>query len=157
MTINVNSPIEQNVREEMVVKRSASWFLFVALISLINSVLSVFDVHVAFLLRLWGGLGLAITELVSVLAHRGGGVGSIAALIINGFISGIFLVFWNFARKGHKWTFWAGAGLYALDALWILLSWQRPYISVAFHALALFFMLGGVYAVSRLQRLEQPS
>jgi hypothetical protein len=85
------------------------------------------------------------------------------ALIINGSLSGlsgIFLVFWNFARKVRKWAWGAGAALYALDALSILLSWrswQRPYVNMAFHALILFFMLAGVSAISRLQRLEQTS
>lgn len=155
LTSDVKATIEQKVREEMVVKGSAGWFLFVALISLINSVLYAFDVHVGFFLRLWGGLGLAVTESLSVLARRGGGVGLILALIIDLFISGLFIVFWIVARKGNKCAFWAGAGLYALDGVWILLSWQRPYVDVAFHAAALFSMLLGVGAISRLQRLGQ--
>jgi hypothetical protein len=155
VTSNVKGTMERKAREEMVVKRNAGWFLFVALISLINSILYGFDVHVEFFLRLWGGLGLAVTELVSVFARRSGGVGFVLALIINGFISGLFLVFWNFARKGNKWAFWAGAGLYALDGLSILLFLRPPLVDLAFHAVALFFMLGGAYAISRLQRLEQ--
>lgn len=155
LTSDVKATIEQKVREEMVVKGSAGWFLFVALISLINSVLYAFDVRIGFFLRLWGGLGLAVTESLSVLARRGGGVGLILALIINCLISGLFLVFWNFARKADQWAFWVGAGLYALDGVWILLSWQRLYVDVAFHAAALFSMLLGVGAISRLQRLEQ--
>lgn len=157
MTFNVNSAIEQEVQDKLVVRRSADQLLIVALISLINTILLFFGVHVEFLIRLWGGIGLAITEQVALLAHRVGGIGSLAALIINGFLSGMLIVFWNFARKGNKWAFWAGAALYALDALWILLSWERPYVNLAFHALVLFFLLGGVSAISRLRRLEQTS
>jgi hypothetical protein len=157
VTSNVKATMEQKAREEMVVKRGAGWFLFVALISLINSILYGFDVHIEFLLRLWGGLGLAVTELVSVFARRSGGVGFVLALIINGFISGLFLVFWNFARKGNKWAFWTGAVLYALDGLSILLFLRPLLVDLAFHSVALFFMLGGAYAISRLQRLEQTS
>ena len=89
-----------------------------------------------------------------MLARRSGGVGFVLVLIINGFIAGVFLVFWNFALKGNKWAFWAGAGIYALGGLLILLFWHRPLVNVAFHALALFWMLGGVNAISRLQKLE---
>ena len=53
-----------------------------------------------------------------------------------------FLVFWHFARKANKWAFLAGAGLYALDGLSILLFFRPRLIDLAFHALALFFMLG---------------
>jgi len=146
--------MEQKAREQMIVKRGAEWFLFVALISLINSILYGFNVHIAFFLRLWGGLGLAVTELVSVFARRAGGVGFVLALTINGFISGLFLVFWHFARKANKWAFLAGAALYALDGLAILLFFRPRLVDLAFHALALFFMLGGAYAVFRLPRID---
>ena len=153
MTSSVETTAAQRTREEMLVQRSAGWFLFVALISLINSILYFLDFRVEFLVRLWGGLGLAVTEVVSVLARRSGDVVPILALIFSIVISALFIVFWKFARKGNLWAFNAGAGLYALDAVWILIS--RIYVNVAFHALALFFMLGGVYGISRLQQLKQ--
>jgi hypothetical protein len=153
MTSNVETTAAQRTRGEMLVQRSAGWFLFVALISLINSILYFLDFHVEFLVRLWGGLGLAVTEVVPVLARRSGGVIPILALIFSVVISALFIVLWKFARKGNLGAFYAGAGLYALDAIWILIS--RIYVNVAFHAIALFFMLGGVYGISRLQQLKQ--
>jgi hypothetical protein len=151
----MRATIEQKVRAQLLIKNSAFWFVSVAAISLINTILYLFDVHIEFLLRLWGGLGLGVTELVSVLARRNGGVGFVLALITNGFIAGVFLVLWYFARKGNKWAFWSGVGLYALDGIFILLSWHHALVDVAFHAFALFWMLGGVNAISRLQKLEQ--
>jgi len=40
--------IEQKVRAQMVLKGSADWFLYVTAISLINTILYLFDVHLAF-------------------------------------------------------------------------------------------------------------
>jgi hypothetical protein len=148
--------IDQRIREDGLIKRAAECFLYVAFISLFNSIFYVCGFRLDILLRLWGGLGLGVTELISVLAHRAGGVVPILALILNLILSGAFIVFWYFARKGNLWAFSSGAGLFALDGIWILLTWPQPYANVAFHVFELLFMLGGVYSISRLERLEQP-
>ena len=51
-------------------------------------------------------------------------------------IAGLFLLFWNFARKGEKWAFLAGMALYAIDGM-ILIPF-KDFLGVAFHAYALF-------------------
>jgi hypothetical protein len=144
----------EETRAEMVVKSSAGWFLFVAAISLTNIILYLFDVHIRFFIRLWGGLGLGATELLLAASARGIGIGLILALIIAGVIVAVFFAIWNFARKGNKWAFWLGAGLYAVDGLLILLFFESPLGNLAFHAFALFWMLQGVGAISRLRVQE---
>jgi hypothetical protein len=119
MTFNAES-FDQTVREDGLIKRGCECFLYVAFISLFNSIFYVFDFRLDFLIRLWGGLGLGVTELISVLARRAGGVVPILALILNLILSGAFIVFWYFARKGHLGAFCAGSGLFALDGIWIL-------------------------------------
>lgn len=156
-TSKTGTTIEQKVQTEMILKSCASWLLSIAVLSLVNTVLYLFGIPIEFLFRLWGGLGLAVTELVSVLALRSGGFALILALIINGFIAGVFIVLWSFARKAKSWAFWAGAGLYALDGLFILVSWQRPVGVLIFHGLAVLLILRGAGASSTLQKLEQPS
>ena len=41
-------------------------------------------------------------------------------VFINSMIAGVFVLFWNFARKGAKWAFYAGMSLYLLDGLILL-------------------------------------
>jgi len=154
MTFNAES-FDQTVREDGLIKRASECFLYVAFISLFNSIFYIFDFRLDFLIRLWGGLGLGVTELISVLARRAGGVAPILALMLNLILSGAFIVFWYFARKGNLWAFCAGAGLFALDGIWILLTWPRPYANVAFHIFSLLFMLAGVHGISRLEQLKQ--
>jgi hypothetical protein len=76
-------------------------------------------------------------------------------IVINGFLVGVFVVFFYFGRQGKKWAFRSGMVLYGLDGLLMLLF--RAFLGVAFHAFALFMMNGGLVAISKLKELEQSS
>ena len=76
-------------------------------------------------------------------------------LIINGIIAGVFVLFWNFARKGQSWAWYLGMGLYAIDGVLLLLF--KDYLAIAFHAYALYRMSTGLKLLPILQRLEQQS
>ena len=137
----------QKLRAEQIVKGGASWFLWIAGLSIVNSIVGMAGGGVHFI------VGLGITQVVDVIAHRVGSSGIVLDLIINGFVVGIFLLFWNFAKKGQSWAFMVGMGLYALDGL-LLLSFKDIF-SVAFHAYALFRIYNGLKAAPLLEKLEQ--
>src|SRR5439155_19659402 len=84
---------------------------------------------------------------------QAGSSGVVLDLIINGFVAGVLLLFWNFARKGEKWAFVVGMALYAVDGL-ILLS-LKDVLGTAFHAYALYRMYRGIAVIPVLQRIEQ--
>jgi hypothetical protein len=138
--------IEQEVRWQNVLKVSAGWFLWVGGLSLVNSVLHLSGVRFQFI------FGLGIAQLVDALARHAGGASVVLDVIINGFLAGVFVVFFNFARQGRKWAFLAGMIFYGLDGLLMLLF--KAYLGVAFHAFALFSMNGGLVAISKLKDLE---
>ena len=73
-------------------------------------------------------------------------------LIINGIVAGVFVLFWQFARKGQKWAFLVGMVLYAADGLLLVLF--KDILSVAFHAYALYRMSSGFKALPVLRRAE---
>lgn len=139
--------LEQKLRNENIVKGGASWFLWVACLSLVNSVLSLSGAGFRFI------FGLGIAQVVDELAHQAGNTGFVLDLVINGFVAAALLLFWNFARKGQKWAFLIGMTLYALDGL-LLLSF-KDILGVAFHAYALFRMYQGLVRVETLRTLEQ--
>lgn len=68
--------------------------------------------------------GLGTTQIVDVIGRQSGTTRSTLGLIVNLFIAGIFVGFWNFARTGEKWAFLTGMALYAIDGL-ILLPFKR--------------------------------
>ncbi|MGA9304179.1 MAG: hypothetical protein WBW31_02125 [Candidatus Sulfotelmatobacter sp.] len=141
--------IEQQVRWQHALKGAAAWFLWVAGLSVVNSVLYLSGVKFRFI------FGLAIAQIVDGLALRLGGASFVLDILINGFLAGVFVFFFYFARQGKKWAFRTGMILYALDGLLMLLL--KAYVGFGFHVFALFFMNGGVVAISKLRELEQES
>ncbi len=143
---SIANVVEQKLRVERVVKAGASWFITVGVLSIINSVLSMSGSGFHFI------FGLGITEFVDVLARRAGETGFALDLIINGCVAGVFVLFWNFARKGQQWAFLVGMALYAVDGLVIL--YFRDILAVAFHGYALYRMYSGMSGISALQQCE---
>ena len=137
----------QKIRAEQIVKGGASWFLWIAALSIVNSIIGMAGAGVHFI------VGLGITQVVDAIAHRAGSPGVVLDLIINGFVAAIFVLFWNFAKKGQSWAFIIGMVLYGLDAL-LLLTFKDVF-SVAFHAYALFRIYHGMRAAPTLEKLQQ--
>ena len=143
---SIANVVEQKLRAERVVRAGASWFITVGVLSIINSVLSMSGGRIHFI------FGLGVTELVDALARQAGQSGFALDLIINGFVAGVFVLFWHFARKGQQWAFLVGMGLYALDAL--LMLYFRDILAAAFHGYALYRMYSGMSGISALQQCE---
>jgi len=136
----------QKLRAEQVVKSGAGWFIWIAALSVVNSVVGWVGGGVHFI------VGLGVTQVVDVLAKQQGSSGLLLEVIINGLVVGIFALFWNFAGKGQSWAFILGMSLYAIDGL--LLLFFRDIFSVAFHGYALYRIYQGMSAVPVLHRLE---
>ncbi len=135
------------MRAEQLVKNGAGWFLAIAGLSILNSVLTLGRTHFSFI------FGLGITQIVDAIGRQNGATGSTLGLIVNVFIAGVFVLLWNFARKGEKWAFLVGMALYAIDGL-ILLPF-KDYLSAAFHAYALFRIYGGMQGIPALEQVRQ--
>ena len=144
---NPTASVEQKLRAEQIVKNGAGWFLAIALLSIVNSVLTISGTNFHFI------FGLGITEIVDAIGRESGTTGSALSLVVNLFIAGVFLLFWNFARRGEKWAFLAGMGLYAVDGL-ILIPF-KDLLGVAFHAYALFRIYSGMKGLPVLEQIRQ--
>ncbi len=121
----------------------AKWFYWIAGLSMINSMVVIFGGNFHFV------VGLGITSVVDAMAKRIGTAGSVLDLIINGFVAGVFVLFGYFACKAQKWAFMVGMGLYLLDG--VLLLSARDFLSVGFHAYALYAIHRGYTAAQRVQ------
>src|SRR5437879_11102144 len=91
--------IEQKLRAEQIVKNGAGWFLAIAGLSILNSVLTMSGASFHFI------FGLGTTEIVDAIGRQAGTTGSALSLVVNLFIAGVLLLFWNFARRGERWAF----------------------------------------------------
>ena len=119
-------------------RRGASWFLWIGLLSVVNSILMFTDGGRFFI------AGLGVNLVVDTAAKRMQSGGILADAIINGIVVLAFVGIWTQARKGAKWAFLLGMTLYAADSI-IFLAGQ-DWLALAFHGFALWRMGSGFKA-----------
>ncbi|HLK33995.1 MAG TPA: hypothetical protein VKT29_12950 [Terriglobales bacterium] len=124
-------------------RAGAKWFYWIAGLSMINSLMVMSGTNLHFV------IGLGITSVVDGLAKQVGAAGSVLDIVINGCVAGLFVLFGTFAVKAQKWAFLAGMALYALDG--VLCLGAKDFLSVAFHAYALFAIYRGFGAAQQVQ------
>jgi hypothetical protein len=118
-------------------RSGASWFYWIAGLSLVNSI-------VAFTGSSWHFLiGLGITQVIDAAGSP------VIALVLNIVVAGVFVLFGFFAHKGHLWAFILGMVLFALDGIIFVLA--QDWLGVGFHALILFFLFRGLSALRQLR------
>ena len=144
-------------------KIGASWFFFIAVFSMISSLLILQggSYHSAF--------GLGTTQLLSAAAAPHGGPGKAAAPVSQGLVltfdllaSGFYVLYGVFGRRGQAWAFLTGMGFYALDLLLLLGAdflvhgglQTASWLAVAFHGYALFRIFQGYTAARQLPDLR---
>jgi hypothetical protein len=138
--------IEQKLRLQSRTRSGASWIMAVALFSVVNSVLVVFDAKLHFI------VGLGITQVADVIGQKAGEGGSVAGFVVSLFMAGIFTLFWKFARSGQQWAFIVAMVIYALDGLIFLAAGAM--LDFGFHLFALYCMYKGLSALNALNKLN---
>lgn len=139
--------IEQKLRAEQVVKNGAGWFLAIAGLSILNSIMTMSGTSFHFI------FGLGVTQIVDAIGRHAGTTGSVLGLVVNLFVAGVFLVFWHFGKLGQKWAFLVGMGLYLVDGL-ILLPFQ-DWLGAGFHAWALYRIYNGMQGIPVLENIRR--
>lgn len=151
------SPLDQRMRLQNRLRSGASWFYWIAALSLINGILIEVGSSINFI------FGLGVTQLVDALVFMFGqdlNSDSFLVLRILGWVMilliiVIFILFGVFAYKRQRWAFIAGIVVYALDALLILFIWEQPdLLSFAFHLIALWSLVRGFRTIGQLESLE---
>ncbi len=140
---------------EKTLRSGANWFYWIAGLSVVNSAIQLLGSDTGFI------IGLGVTQVVDGFAkagadHAGGGAGVVVraiAFVIDLVVAGFFaLLAWQ-AGKKRSWAFILGMLLYALDALIFLLI--RDWLSIGFHAFALFGLWTGYSSLRRMRAGEQ--
>ena len=124
-------------------KSGASWFYWIAGLSLINSISAASGSSWRFI------VGLGITQIFDEFGNQMGSAGRWVALVLDLLAAGVFILFGVFAHKAHSWAFIVGMILFALDGLIFLLA--SDWIGVAFHAFVLYCLFRGFQACRALR------
>jgi hypothetical protein len=129
------------------VKVGANWFYWIAGLSLVNTIASLSGVNWRFL------LGLGVTQIIDAVGARVSTPGKIAALVVEAFIAGFFVLLGSFAGKMKKWAFLVGMVLFGLDAGVELLI--QDWIGLAFHGYALWCIYRGYARLGELNAMQE--
>ena len=140
--------VTEMAKQTQLVRSGANWFIWIAGLSLVNTVLFVAGSQWNFF------LGLAATQVSDEFGKVviTGTTGIVLALAVDIVIAAIFVGLGLMSRNGTLWAFIVGMVLIVLDAL--LLVWVQDWAAVAFHALALFFIIRGFQAARQLAALR---
>ncbi len=127
----------------------ANWFIWIAGLSLVNSIAALTGTQWSFALGL--GITQIIDGLIMGLSHGNGGVAPlIGAFVIDLIIAGFYFGISVFAKKGFPWVFIVGMVLYALDGVISLMA--QDMLSIALHGFALFCIWRGFNASRELKK-----
>jgi hypothetical protein len=124
-------------------RSGASWFYWVAGLSLVNTVMALAGSGIRFI------FGLGVTQLISELGSELGPAGKGVALVLDLLAAGVLVLFGFFGNKGHSWAFIIGMILFALDGVIFLLA--QDWLGVGFHAFVLFCLVRGFMACRELK------
>ena len=125
-------------------KSGASWFYWIAGLSIINSAVALSGKGLGFI------VGLGITQVIDAFARGfGSSTGIAIAIVLDALAAGVFILFGLFAGKGHTWSFIVGMILYALDGAIFLIG--GDWLGVGFHGFVLFCIFSGFKACQQLK------
>jgi hypothetical protein len=128
-------------------RRGAGWFLTIAILSGVNSLLQIFDAKIRFI------FGLGITQVVDALGHGGGQNGMLLTIAVDGIFIAMLILCSKWAKAGSQGAFLGGMIAYALDGVLLLLF--RVWLDAAVHAYALWMIWQGYAAARELAQIQQ--
>ncbi len=139
--------MDPNIPVILRMRRGAGWFLTIALLSGVNSVLQIFDAKIRFI------FGLGITQVVDAVAHGMGQGGTIVIVAVDGLFIVMLIFCSRWAKTGSQGAFLGGMIAYALDGVLLLLF--SMWLDAAVHAYALWMIWQGYSASRELAQMQQ--
>ncbi len=145
--------IQKKMTLESRFRNGVNWFFWIAALSLVNTLTYLFGVTITFV------IGLGATQIVDgfmsgaaeVLGQNGVYAKAIG-LVINIIIAGVFGLFGFLGRNRHRWAIIVGIVFYTIDGIILLLF--RDFFGAAFHAWALFGIIGSLKPLKDLETME---
>ena len=144
-----SQPAAQDPRGPVILRmrRGAGWFLTIAVLSGINSVLQIVDAKIRFI------FGLGITQVVDALGKGAGQNGMFITIAVDGVFIVMLILCSRWAKAGSQGAFLGGMIAYALDGVLLLVF--SMWLDAAVHAYALYMMGQGYAAARELAQMQQ--
>jgi hypothetical protein len=142
--------VQEQIKQENTVRNGASWFLWIAILSALNTTLIIFNQNLHF------PVGLGINELIMGTFW---GYGEIASMdlrlwgYVASFVLPAFFVFiWAKSKKQNEKMYLAGMIIYGIDTLCALLL--SLWVGTAFHVLVLWALYAGYKTMKKREQVS---
>ena len=132
-------------------KSGANWFYWIAGLSLVTSIITFGGGNWKFLISL--GTTQVIDSIALVLSEEVGSASKIVALVLDVFLTAMFVVFGVLANKKYLWAYIAGMAAFVIDGVVSLMI--QDLIGVIAHVVVLVFMVPGFLAGRKLAEVER--
>lgn len=137
-------PIARLVQLEKQHRSGANWFYWIAGLSALSSILILIGSPVI------SAITLGSTEFLVAIGKEVPEM-AIATTIASVLILGVYVLLGYLSNKGYRGAYIVGIILFFLDTLFLL--WIQDFFGIAFHALALYYLIVGVIALFKLKKL----
>jgi hypothetical protein len=128
-------------------RRGAGWFLTIAILSGVNSLLQIFDAKIRFI------FGLGITQMLDAIGPQGRGEWMFLTIALDGIFIAMLILCSRWAKAASQGAFLGGMIAYALDGVLLLL--YSKWLDAAVHAYALWMIWQGYSAARELAQIQQ--
>lgn len=135
----INEQIKVSTESKRKISMGYSWFLWIAILSIVNTIDFTFHKRLFFI------FGLGMTQLVDGVVNVLQGKFIAIGLLFNILISSVFILFWYYAKKKKQWAFLTGMILYGLDTILFIIA--RDWLSMGFHLFVLLLIFSGYDAL----------
>jgi len=120
-----NSLLMQYIDLKNQFKSSANWFYWIAVLSIVNTLVLMFGGSYNFI------FGLGVSQIIDSLSMSEFGEYSLLGIILNAIIAGVFYLFGYLAHKKQKSFYIIGMTFYALDGSISILG--EDLLGIGFH------------------------
>lgn len=126
-------------KQKNIIKNSASWFLWIAILSACNIIALIFNQNLQFL----GGLGInyAILGVMDGIRKVSGVDLMPLGFFLTFVVSGLFLWIWTKSKKENQKVFLTGLIIYGIDT--VLFVFTKEWFNLAFHIFAFWLLFAG--------------
>ena len=139
--------IEKKIKLTHQFENGVSWFYWIAALSILNTILYLVGSGWNFI------VGLGVTQIIDDIAITTEGASRLLAIAISLGIAALFFALGLLLKRNRKnGIFIFGIVAYGLDSLLFILI--QDWISIAFHAFAIYGFYRGIKANNELKRLE---
>jgi len=141
---------EDNLKQKKSITNGASWFLWIAILSMINLVMLIANQNLQFIVGL--GVNYFILGVMAGVGHSIGTNLLPLGYVLSFLFSGLFLFFWRKSKSENKTIYLIGLIVYGLDSLIFLFS--KEWLGLGFH-IFVFFGLANGYSTLITKKSEE--